>query len=77
MASMNFSLVAAVLLSGLLILGTTEPTEAVCTVMCVQGVYMTCQNYKGNLTQCACHCQPPNGHGCVVYSANGTALQRC
>ncbi|KAG2546117.1 hypothetical protein PVAP13_9KG030511 [Panicum virgatum] len=78
MGSMSFSLVAAVLLSGLVILGsTTERTEAVCTVMCVQGVYMTCRNYEGNLTQCACHCKPDDGHGCVVYSANGTALQRC
>ncbi|OEL31176.1 hypothetical protein BAE44_0007808 [Dichanthelium oligosanthes] len=75
---MNFPLVAAVLLSGLLILGATEPTEAVCTVMCVQGVYMTCKNIEGNLTnKCTCQCKPAHGHGCVVYSANGTALERC
>nr|CAB3493345.1 unnamed protein product [Digitaria exilis] len=77
MDSMNFSIVAAVLLSGLLILGATEPSEAVCNLMCVQGVYMRCQNYEGNLPTCACKCKPDDGHGCVVYASNGTALEHC
>lgn len=58
-------------------LGATDHTEPVCTAMCIQGVYMTCQNYKGNLTKCACRCMPTQGRGCVVYYANGTVLQSC
>ncbi|GJM96511.1 hypothetical protein PR202_ga13351 [Eleusine coracana subsp. coracana] len=79
MASMNFSLAVAVLLYGvvILILGTTEPSEAVCTFFCVQGTYITCRNYAGNLTGCACQCAPANGKDCVVHSDNGTTLQRC
>ncbi|GJN23418.1 hypothetical protein PR202_gb11066 [Eleusine coracana subsp. coracana] len=47
-ASMNFSLAAAVLLSGLLILGAVQATEAVVacppSIMCAQGSYVTCAN---------------------------------
>ncbi|TVU45233.1 hypothetical protein EJB05_04709, partial [Eragrostis curvula] len=81
MASTTFSLAVAVLLSGLLILGTTEPSEAVCTYVCVQGTYITCKNKDGDLTGCACQCAPANGRGCLVHSANGTTapliLERC
>ncbi|KAK3146184.1 hypothetical protein QOZ80_3BG0262750 [Eleusine coracana subsp. coracana] len=50
-ASMNFSLAAAVLLSGLLILGAVQATEAVVacppSIMCAQGSYVTCANMPG------------------------------
>ncbi|GJN23420.1 hypothetical protein PR202_gb11068 [Eleusine coracana subsp. coracana] len=63
--------------SGMVILGTTKPSEAVCTFFCVQGTYITCRNYAGNLTGCACQCAPANGQDCIVHSGNGTTLQRC
>ncbi|CAN6315372.1 unnamed protein product [Urochloa humidicola] len=40
MASINFSLAVAVLIS-------VEPSEAVCTLMCAQGTYITCANSPG------------------------------
>ncbi|OEL31174.1 hypothetical protein BAE44_0007806 [Dichanthelium oligosanthes] len=72
MGSINFSLAAAVLLSGLLILGTmTDPTEAsVCSTMaCAQGTYMTCANTPGQyFPGCSCQCAPTLCTGCAVYT---------
>ncbi|KAG2546116.1 hypothetical protein PVAP13_9KG030354 [Panicum virgatum] len=79
MASINFSLAAAVLLSGLLILGTAiEPAEAlVCsTIACAQGTYMTCANTPGKyFSGCSCQCAPTGCTGCAVYLADGSTLQ--
>ncbi|PAN45181.1 hypothetical protein PAHAL_9G099700 [Panicum hallii] len=75
MASINFSLAAAVLLFGLLILGmAVESSEAVCTLMRAQGTYITCANIPGqNFTGCACgQCAPPGCAGCVVHLAGGS-----
>ncbi|CAL4927160.1 unnamed protein product [Urochloa decumbens] len=79
MASTNFSLAAAVLISGLLILGmSAEPSEAVCTLMCAQGTYITCASSPGqNFTGCSCggQCAPPGCAGCVVHLAGGSTLR--
>ncbi|PUZ37165.1 hypothetical protein GQ55_9G096800 [Panicum hallii var. hallii] len=75
MASINFSLAAAVLLFGLLILGmAVESSEAVCTLMRAQGTYITCANIPGqNFTGCACgQCAPQGCAGCVVHLAGGS-----
>ncbi|KAJ1293731.1 hypothetical protein BS78_01G091400 [Paspalum vaginatum] len=77
MRASNFS-IAAILLSGLLILGAVvEPNEAVCNLACARGAHITCRNYPGEqLYGCACKCAPPDGKRCVVHLGDGLA-KRC
>ncbi|XP_006650544.1 uncharacterized protein LOC102706547 [Oryza brachyantha] len=77
MASIKLSLTLVLLISGVVMLGTDiEGTEAVCTMFCVQGTYVTCSNHPGEqLYGCACRCAPPDGVGCVVHLADGSTQQ--
>ncbi|KAG0547728.1 hypothetical protein BDA96_01G105200 [Sorghum bicolor] len=77
MVSFNLSMAAVVLLSGLVILGAVEPSEAVCNVDCVRGTYITCKNYPAQqLYGCACKCAPADGKRCVVHLGGGST-KRC
>ncbi|CAL4944217.1 unnamed protein product [Urochloa decumbens] len=67
MASTNFSLAAAVLISGFLILGmAAEASEAVCTLMRAQGTYITCANSPGQKLH------RPGCAGCTVHLTGGS-----
>uniref|UniRef100_A0A0D9VYM9 Uncharacterized protein n=1 Tax=Leersia perrieri TaxID=77586 RepID=A0A0D9VYM9_9ORYZ len=74
MASTKLSFTFVLLITGLVILGTVESSEAVCNLFCVQGTYITCRNRRGEkLYGCACKCAPPGGKHCVVHYADGSA----
>nr|CAB3493331.1 unnamed protein product [Digitaria exilis] len=78
MASINLSLAATILLSGLVIMAAMGPGEATCTLSCAYGAYITCTNSPGkNFTGCACqYCAPPGCTGCVVrYDNSSSTLQ--
>ncbi|KAF8675425.1 hypothetical protein HU200_047795 [Digitaria exilis] len=73
MASMKLSFAFILLLSGkllawLLVLGEMGCTEAACAVQCIQGGYITCDNYPGKqLEGCVCECAPKDGQNCVLH----------
>uniref|UniRef100_A0A0E0KIP0 Bifunctional inhibitor/plant lipid transfer protein/seed storage helical domain-containing protein n=1 Tax=Oryza punctata TaxID=4537 RepID=A0A0E0KIP0_ORYPU len=76
MASIKLSLALVLLISGLVMLETIEHTEAVCTLFCAQGTYITCSNHPyEQLYGCACRCAPPDGVDCVVHLADGSTQQ--
>ncbi|XP_062213272.1 uncharacterized protein LOC133914144 [Phragmites australis] len=69
MASMKLSF-AFILLSGLVVFGEIGGTAAAgaCEVQCIQGGYITCDNYPGKqLDGCDCQCAPRNGRNCVLH----------
>ncbi|KAL5217806.1 hypothetical protein ABZP36_018490 [Zizania latifolia] len=77
MAFIKLSLTLVLLVSGLVMLGTIESSEAVCNLFCVRGTYITCGNRPGEqLYGCACRCAPPDGVDCVVHYADGST-QKC
>ncbi|XP_006650543.1 uncharacterized protein LOC102706267 [Oryza brachyantha] len=77
MASIKLSLTLALLISGLVMLGTVERSDAACNLLCVRGAYITCRNRPGEqLYGCACRCSPPGGRHCVVHLADGST-HRC
>ncbi|GJM96515.1 hypothetical protein PR202_ga13357 [Eleusine coracana subsp. coracana] len=46
--------------------------EVACAVRCIQGGYITCDNYPGKqLDGCACQCAPRNGKNCVLHLQHG------
>ncbi|XP_066329501.1 uncharacterized protein [Miscanthus floridulus] len=72
MASMKLlTLTCILLLSGLVVLGEIGGTLAApepCPVVCIQGGYITCDNYPyQKLDGCACECAPKNGINCVLH----------
>ncbi|EER93508.1 uncharacterized protein LOC8059942 [Sorghum bicolor] len=43
------------------------------TVRCIQGGYITCDNYPyQKLDGCACVCAPKNGRNCVLHLQSGS-----
>ncbi|BAF13090.1 uncharacterized protein [Oryza sativa Japonica Group] len=76
MASIKLSLACVLLISGLVMLERIEHTEAVCTLFCAKGTYITCSNHPyEQLYGCACRCAPPDGVDCVVHLADGSTQQ--
>ncbi|OEL31171.1 hypothetical protein BAE44_0007803 [Dichanthelium oligosanthes] len=71
MASMKLlSLTCILLLSGLVVFGTAaaRPAPEPCQVVCIQGGYITCDNYPyQQLDGCACECAPKDGINCVLH----------
>ncbi|KAF2941165.1 hypothetical protein DAI22_03g328200 [Oryza sativa Japonica Group] len=46
--------------------------EARCSVVCIQGGYITCDNYPyQKLDGCACECAPKDGQNCVLHLEHG------
>ncbi|KAF8674290.1 hypothetical protein HU200_048112 [Digitaria exilis] len=68
MASINFSLAAAILLSA---------EALVCSTMaCAQGAYMTCTNTPGQYFYgCSCQCAPTGCTGCALYLPGSSTPQ--
>ncbi|KAF8776234.1 hypothetical protein HU200_003729 [Digitaria exilis] len=65
------SLTCILLLSGLVVFGEMEVTAAApepCPVVCIQGGYITCDNYPcQKLDGCVCECAPKDGINCVLH----------
>ncbi|CAL5014880.1 unnamed protein product [Urochloa decumbens] len=78
MGSNNLSLALVVaLFFGLLILGPVVGEDE-CGFLCVDGTYVTCENYPGQqFPGCNCVCGPTYGRGCVVHDADGSAVKDC
>ncbi|KAF2941163.1 hypothetical protein DAI22_03g328000 [Oryza sativa Japonica Group] len=74
--SIKLSLTLVLLISGLVMLGKIESSEAAaaaCNMLCARGTYITCCNRPGEaLYGCACKCAPPGGKDCVVHYADGS-----
>ncbi|KAJ4764654.1 hypothetical protein LUZ62_075029 [Rhynchospora pubera] len=71
MASLRIPL-TFLFLSGLMVLGMVQNGEALCTLMCVPGSYITCKNYPDQqLYGCSCACAPPDGEDCEVHFPDG------
>jgi hypothetical protein len=52
-------------MAGLVVFGAAAAPEP-CPVVCVQGGYITCDNYPyQKLDGCACECAPKDGVNCV------------
>ncbi|PAN45184.1 hypothetical protein PAHAL_9G099900 [Panicum hallii] len=70
MASMkllSLTCILLLLLSGLVVFGAAAAPEP-CPVVCVQGGYITCDNYPyQKLDGCACECAPKDGVNCVLH----------
>ncbi|CAN6297895.1 unnamed protein product [Urochloa humidicola] len=68
MASMKLLLLTCILLlSGFVVFGTAAAPEP-CPVVCIQGGYITCDNYPDQkLDGCACECAPKDGINCVLH----------
>ncbi|CAL4944218.1 unnamed protein product [Urochloa decumbens] len=66
MASMKLCFTFILLLSGVLLLGGTE---AVGAERCIQGAYLTCDNYPSKqLAGCDCQlCTPRDGKNCRLH----------
>ncbi|KAF0914331.1 hypothetical protein E2562_028214 [Oryza meyeriana var. granulata] len=74
MASMKLSLAIVFLLSGLVVMSAIAGAEArtVCPVQCIQGGYITCDNYPyQKLDGCDCQCAPKDGKNCVLHLEHG------
>ncbi|KAG2546118.1 uncharacterized protein LOC120648502 [Panicum virgatum] len=70
MASMKLLTLACILLllSGLVVFGTAAPAPEPCPVVCIQGGYITCDNYPyQKLDGCVCECAPKDGVNCVLH----------
>ncbi|TKV91521.1 hypothetical protein SEVIR_9G101900v4 [Setaria viridis] len=72
MASMKLlSLTCILLLSGLVVFGEIGGVAAAaepCPVVCIQGGYITCDNYPyQKLDGCDCECAPKDGINCVLH----------
>ncbi|TVU45204.1 hypothetical protein EJB05_04680 [Eragrostis curvula] len=76
MASMKLSFAfTLLLLSGLVVFGEIGVTAAAkaCNVQCIQGGYITCDNYPEQQEGCACQCAPRNGRNCVLHLQSGSS----
>ncbi|CAD6206539.1 unnamed protein product [Miscanthus lutarioriparius] len=74
-ASMKLSLTFVLLLSALVVSGEMGGVMAAdcSTVRCIQGGYITCDNYPyQKLDGCACVCAPKNGRNCVLHLQSGS-----
>ncbi|GJM96513.1 hypothetical protein PR202_ga13355 [Eleusine coracana subsp. coracana] len=75
MPSMKLSITFILLLSGLVVFGEigggTAARAAKCTVQCIQGGYITCDNY-GKMEACVCQCAPKKGKNCVLHLHTGS-----
>ncbi|KAG8062483.1 hypothetical protein GUJ93_ZPchr0003g18088 [Zizania palustris] len=78
MASVKLSVAVAVavafLLSGLVAMAAIGSAEAgsLCPVQCIQGGYITCDNYPyQKLDGCDCQCAPKDGENCVLHLEHG------
>lgn len=48
--------------------GTTLAAPEPCPVVCIQGGYITCDNYPyQELDGCDCECAPKDGINCVLH----------
>ncbi|CAN6281516.1 unnamed protein product [Urochloa humidicola] len=80
--SMKLSLTFIVLLSGLVVFGEvaearTSSRVDCSLVRCIQGGYITCDNYPyQKLDGCICGCAPRNGKNCVLHLQSGST-QHC
>ncbi|KAJ1293732.1 hypothetical protein BS78_01G091500 [Paspalum vaginatum] len=65
------SLACILLLSGLVVFGETGGTMAApepCPIVCIQGGFITCDNYPyQKLDGCVCECAPKDGINCVLH----------
>ncbi|BAF13091.1 uncharacterized protein [Oryza sativa Japonica Group] len=73
MASMKLSLAVVFLLSAVVVMSAMGGAEeARCSVVCIQGGYITCDNYPyQKLDGCACECAPKDGQNCVLHLEHG------
>nr|ACG29767.1 hypothetical protein [Zea mays] len=74
-ASTKLSLAFVLLLSALVVLGEVGGSMAAdcSTLRCIQGGYITCDNYPGKqLDGCDCVCAPDNGRNCVLHLQSGS-----
>uniref|UniRef100_A0A0E0KIN9 Uncharacterized protein n=1 Tax=Oryza punctata TaxID=4537 RepID=A0A0E0KIN9_ORYPU len=72
--SIKLSLALVLVISGLVMLGKIESSEAaVCNMLCARGTNITCCNRPGEtLYGCDCKCAPRGGKDCVVHYADGS-----
>ncbi|KAJ1293730.1 hypothetical protein BS78_01G091300 [Paspalum vaginatum] len=72
----KLSLTFVLLLSALVVPGEIGAAMAAdcSTVRCIQGGYITCDNYpRKRLEGCACVCAPKNGRNCVLHLQSGSS----
>ncbi|CAL4944213.1 unnamed protein product [Urochloa decumbens] len=71
MASMKLLSLTCILLllSGPIVFGSAAaPAAEPCPIVCVQGGYITCDNYPcQKLDGCVCECAPKDGINCVLH----------
>ncbi|CAL4935756.1 unnamed protein product [Urochloa decumbens] len=70
MASMKLLSLTCILLllSGLIVFGSAAAPAEPCPIVCIQGGYITCDNYPcQKLDGCACECAPKDGINCVLH----------
>ncbi|CAN6292398.1 unnamed protein product [Urochloa humidicola] len=72
MASMKVLSLTCILLlfsvSGLIVVFGSAVAPEPCPVVCIQGGYITCDNYPcQKLDGCACECAPKDGINCVLH----------
>ncbi|OEL31172.1 hypothetical protein BAE44_0007804 [Dichanthelium oligosanthes] len=76
-ASMKLSLTFVLLLSGLVVfceVAAARTRKVDCSlVRCIQGGYITCDNYPcQKLDGCICACAPNDGKNCVLHLQSGS-----
>ncbi|WVZ60452.1 hypothetical protein U9M48_010470 [Paspalum notatum var. saurae] len=72
MASMKLlSLTCILIVTGLVVLSETggaAPAPERCPIVCIQGGFITCNNYPyQELDGCVCECAPKDGINCVLH----------
>uniref|UniRef100_A0A0E0D682 Uncharacterized protein n=1 Tax=Oryza meridionalis TaxID=40149 RepID=A0A0E0D682_9ORYZ len=79
MASIKLALPTALLLCGIMVIGSIQSAEAqggkICPQFCYDGLeYMTCPSTGSQHLKPACNCCIAGEKGCVLYLNNGQVI---
>jgi hypothetical protein len=66
-------------MAGVVMFGTAAPPPPEpCPVVCIQGGYITCDNYPNQeLDGCDCDCAPKDGINCVLHLIATGSTSKC